>query len=144
IDGVRDKIPYLTELGITYLHLMPVFKTPEGDNDGGYAVSSYREVNPDLGTMDQLRGLATELRHHGISLVLDFIFNHTSDEHAWAKRALAGDEEHQEFYRMFPTREMPDQYERSIGEVFPDEHPGAFTYRSRIGKWVWTTFYNYQ
>lgn len=143
-EAVREKIPYLTELGVTYLHLMPIFKVPSGDNDGGYAVSSYRETNPALGSMDELRELASELRYHGISLVLDFIFNHTSDEHEWARRALAGEEEYQDFYRMFPDRTMPDAFEGTMGEVFPDEHPGAFTYRSRIGKWVWTTFYNYQ
>lgn len=144
LEKLRERIPYLTEMGITYLHLMPVFKCPPGDNDGGYAISSYRETNPELGTMAQLRELATELRHHGISLVLDFVFNHTSDEHEWARHALAGDPEFQEYYHMYPDRTMPDAYERSLGEIFPDEHPGAFTYRSRIGKWVWTTFYNYQ
>ena len=144
LPAMREKIPYLKELGITYLHLMPPFKVPAGDNDGGYAVSSYREIDSNLGTMEDLAQLATELRHHGISLVIDFVFNHTSDEHDWAKRALAGDEEYQEFYRMFPDRTMPDAYERTIPEIFPDEHPGSFTYRSRIGKWVWTTFHNYQ
>ena len=141
---LRERIPYLSELGINYLHLMPLFKAPQGDNDGGYAVSSYREVNPAIGTMEDLQELATELRHHGISLVLDFVFNHTSDEHEWAKRALTGDEEYQEYYRMFPDRKMPDAFERSMAEVFPEEHPGAFTYRDRIKKWVWTTFHNYQ
>jgi amylosucrase/maltose alpha-D-glucosyltransferase/alpha-amylase len=144
LQGMREKIPYLKELGITYLHLMPPFKVPAGDSDGGYAVSSYREINPRLGTMEDLAQLATELRHHGISLVIDFVFNHTSDEHDWAKRALAGDEEYQEFYRMFPDRSMPDLFEKTLAEIFPDEHPGSFTYRSRIGKWVWTTFHNYQ
>ncbi len=144
LNRLRDKIPYLTEMGITYLHLMPLFKVPVGDNDGGYAVSSFREVDPDLGTMDDLAGLATELRNHGISLVLDFVFNHTSDEHDWARQALAGDEEHQEYYRMFPDREIPDAFEKSMAEVFPDDHPGAFTYCSRIRKWVWTSFHNYQ
>ncbi len=144
LQGLRDRIPYLTELGITYLHLMPLFKVPRGDNDGGYAVSSYREIRPDLGTMDQLAELATELRHHGISLVLDFVFNHTSDEHEWAKRALAGETEYQDYYRMFPNREMPDAYEASMPEVFSDDHPGAFTYRSRLKRWVWTTFHTYQ
>lgn len=144
IQGLRDKIPYLTELGITYLHLLPLFKVPSGDNDGGYAVSSYREVMEELGTMDDLAALAMELRHRGISLVLDFVFNHTSDEHEWAQRALAGDAEHQAYYRMYPNREMPDAFERSMGEVFPDDRPGAFTYRPRIKKWVWTTFYNFQ
>jgi amylosucrase len=144
LKGVAAHIPYLSEMGITYLHLMPLFQVPKGDNDGGYAVTSYREVNPALGTMDDLAALATDLRRHGISLALDFVFNHTSDEHAWAQRALAGDVEYQRYYRMFPDRELPDAYERSMAEVFPDAHPGAFTYRNRIRKWVWTTFHNYQ
>jgi amylosucrase len=144
LAGLRKRVPYLTELGITYLHLMPLFKSPAGDNDGGYAVSSYREVDAELGTMAELAALATELRHHGISLVLDFVFNHTSDEHEWAKRALADDPDFQDYYRMFPDRGQPDLFERTIKSVFPDEHPGCFTYRSRIKKWVWTTFHNYQ
>lgn len=144
LQGLRQRIPYLTELGITYLHLMPIFKVPEGDNDGGYAVSSYREVDPRLGTMDDLAELATELRHHGISLCLDFIFNHTSDEHAWALAALGGDRAYQAYYRMYPDREMPDAFERTMPEVFTQDHPGAFTYRTRIKQWVWTTFHTYQ
>ena len=144
MKGLRDRIPYLTEMGITYLHLMPLFKCPEGDNDGGYAVSSYREVKPSLGTMEELSELATLLRQHGISLVVDFVFNHTSDEHEWAKRALSGDEEYQEYYRMYPDRKMPDAFEKTVDSVFPDEHPGCFTYRNKIRKWVWTSFCNYQ
>lgn len=144
LQRLRERIPYLSELGITYLHLMPIFKVPTGDNDGGYAVSSYREVEPRLGTMEDLAALATELRHHGISLVLDFIFNHTADEHQWATQALAGDKEYQGFYRMFPNREMPDAFERTMPEVFTEDHPGAFTYRTRVKKWVWTTFHTYQ
>ena len=144
LKGMKDKIPYLKELGITYLHLMPVFKSPEGDNDGGYAVSSYRETDPQLGTMEDLKELAGELRNQGISLVLDFIFNHTSDEHEWAKLALSGNEEFQDYYRMFNGREIPDQFEKTITPVFQNDHPGCFTYRSRIKKWVWTTFHNYQ
>jgi amylosucrase/maltose alpha-D-glucosyltransferase/alpha-amylase len=144
LQGLRQRIPYLSELGITYLHLMPVFEVPAGDNDGGYAVSSYRQVEPRLGTMEDLAELATELRHHGISLTLDFVFNHTSDEHEWAKQALAGDREYQAYYRMYPDREMPDAYESTMPEVFTEDHPGAFTYRTRIKKWVWTTFHTYQ
>lgn len=144
LNGVRERIPYLSELGVTCLHLMPLFESPEGDNDGGYAVSSYRKVDPALGTMDELSELATELRHRGISLVIDFVFNHTSDEHEWARRALDGEAEYQAYYRMYPDREMPDAFERSMPEVFTDDHPGAFTYRSEIRKWVWTTFHTYQ
>lgn len=144
LQGLRDRVFYLKELGITYLHLMPLFKTPEGDNDGGYAISSYREVNPALGTMEELTQLATELRQHGISLVIDFVFNHTSDEHEWAQRALSGDLDYQEHYRMYPDRQQPDAFEKTVNSVFPDEHPGCFTYRNQIRRWVWTTFCNYQ
>ncbi len=144
LESLRTKIPYLSEMGITFLHLMPPFLSPEGDNDGGYAISSYRDIDPKLGTMEEMADLATELRHYGISLALDFVFNHTSDDHEWARRAMQGDEEYQQFYRMFPDRTEPDLYEKHIRDVFPDEHPGCFTYRSRIRKWVWTTFHNYQ
>jgi amylosucrase len=134
----------LKELGLTYLHLMPLFKEPEKENDGGYAVSSYREVHPPLGTLEQLRELATELRHEGISLVLDLVFNHTSDEHEWAMRAKEGDPEAQAYYRLFPDRTLPDAYEAHLREIFPDEHPGAFTFSAETGQWVWTTFHKYQ
>ncbi len=144
LEGIRSSIPYFKELGITYLHLMPIFKSPVGDNDGGYAISSYRELEADIGTIEELSLLATDLRHHGISLALDFVFNHTSDEHEWAKKALEGDLEAQQFYRMYPDRTMPDAFERTLVEIFPDEHPGAFSYRTRIKKWVWTTFHTYQ
>jgi glycosidase len=143
LKGVQAKIPYFKELGLTYLHLMPLYKMPEV-NDGGYAVSSYREVHPPLGTMDDLRDLATALRKEGISLTLDFVFNHTSDEHDWARRALAGDEDYQEFFLMFPDRSLPDQYEKNLREIFPEHAPGSFTYRREIDKWVWTTFNPYQ
>jgi glycosidase len=144
LQSLRQRIPYFKELGLTYLHLMPLFRVPQGENDGGYAVSSYREVRPDLGTMEELAALAGDLRHQGISLVLDLVFNHTSDEHEWALKALAGDPDYQEYYRMYPDRRMPDAYEAHLREIFPDEHPGAFSYRPEIGKWVWTTFHSYQ
>ena len=163
LEGLKSRIPYFQELGLTYLHLMPLFKVPAGENDGGYAVSSYREVHPPLGTMEQLASLARELRNAGISLVVDLVFNHTSDEHTWAARAKAGDEEFVDFYRIFPSRELPDRYEQTLREIFPDEHPGAFTLLSQsprsvsgrgvpegqgegqsVQHWVWTTFHSYQ
>ena len=148
LEGIRAKIPYFKELGITYLHLMPLFKAPSGENDGGYAVSSYRELDPALGSTEELNSLTSDLRKAGISLVLDLVFNHTSDEHLWAERAKAGDEEYLDFYYIFPNREMPDRYERNLREIFPDEHPGAFTFFptlfNGLGGWVWTTFHSYQ
>lgn len=144
LKRLRKKIPYFKELGLTYLHLMPLFKAPEEKSDGGYAISDYRQVDPKLGTMDDLRTLATELRHEGISLVLDFVFNHTSDEHRWALSALQGDVEYQDYYFIFPDRAMPDAYDRTLREIFPDQHPGGFSYRPEIDKWVWTTFNSFQ
>jgi len=144
LQGIFQKIPYFKELGLTYLHLMPLFRVPAGENDGGYAVSSYREVNPAYGTMEELSELARELRQHGISLVVDLVFNHTSDEHLWAIRAIDGDPDYQDYYRIFPDRQMPDAYEKHMREIFPEEHQGAFTYWPEIGKWVWTTFHSYQ
>jgi amylosucrase len=138
------KIPYFKEMGLNYLHLMPLFQVPEAENDGGYAVSSYRQVKSTLGTTEDLVILADSLRQEGISLVLDLIFNHTSDEHDWVKQALAGKLEFQEYYRMFPDRKIPDAYEKNMREIFPDEDPGAFTYRKEIDRWVWTTFHAYQ
>lgn len=144
LEGIREKIPYFKELGLTYLHLMPLFKVPDGENDGGYAISSYREVNENLGTTNQLRQLAKDLRQVGISLVLDLVFNHTSNEHEWALKAQAGDLNYQNYYWLFPDRKLPDSYEMHLREIFPSEHSGAFTYNETLGMWVWTTFHSYQ
>jgi glycosidase len=151
LEGVRAKIPYFQELGLTYLHLMPLFKAPEGENDGGYAVSSYHEVNPVLGTMEQLASLARDLRTANISLVVDLVFNHTSAEHNWAERSRAGDPDFQDLYVIYPDRTMPDAYERTLREIFPDEHPGSFSpleipngAGATQTAWVWTTFHTYQ
>ena len=141
--GIEAQIPYFKELGLTYLHLMPPFLCPEPHSDGGYAVSSYRKTKPALGTITDLRRLAEKLRQEGISLVLDFVFNHTSDEHQWARGALAGDPRYTDFFYIFPDRTQPDAYERTLREIFPDEHPGAFS-QLPDGRWVWTTFHSYQ
>jgi amylosucrase len=141
---MHEKIPYFKELGLTYLHLMPLFNMPEGENDGGYAISSFREVHPPLGTMSQLSELSRALRAEGISLVLDLIINHTSDEHAWALKAKTGDEDAQDMYGIYPDRIIPDDYEKNLREIFPEEHPGSFTWFEDIHSWVWTTFHSYQ
>jgi amylosucrase len=143
LNGLRERIPYFRELGLTYLHLMPLFLAPEDNSDGGYAVSSYRNVNPGLGTMEELSDLARELRENGIALVVDFIFNHTSNEHEWARKAIAGDPDYSDFYCIYPDREMPDAYEQTVREIFPDDHPGSFV-QLEDGRWIWATFYSFQ
>lgn len=144
LAGLRTRLPYLKQLGVTYLHLMPLFEAPEGNSDGGYAVSSYRTVSPSLGTMDELSELAGLLRAEGISLVVDFVFNHTSDEHTWAKQARAGDPEYAEFYFLFPDRTMPDQFDQTLREIFPTVRRGSFTWDAGMRRWVWTTFNSFQ
>lgn len=143
LRGLRERIPELKRLGVTYLHIMPPFRCPEGNSDGGYAVSSYRQTNPALGTIEDLRSLALELRRHGISLCLDFIFNHTSDEHDWAQQAAGGVAPFEDYYLIYPDRTVPDQVDRTVREIFPDQHPGAFT-QLADGRWVWTTFNSFQ
>ena len=143
LQGLRDRIPYFRELGLTYLHLMPLFLAPDDNSDGGYAVSSYRQVSPEVGTMSDLRQVADELRSNGIALAVDFVFNHTSDEHEWARRARAGVPEFEDYYWIFPDRTMPDAFEQTTREIFPDDHPGSFV-RLDDGRWVWTTFHSFQ
>lgn len=142
--GLRRRIPYLKELGITYLHLMPFFKSPEKENDGGYAVSSYRETNPGLGSMQELAQLARKFSEHGIALVADFVFNHTSDEHTWALQAQKGNSWYRDFYLTFPDRSEPDEYEKTLREIFPESRRGSFTFNTPMQRWVWTTFHSYQ
>ena len=144
LTGVRERLGYLRELGISYLHLMPLLRARPAPNDGGYAVTDYGAVEPALGTMDDLRALARDLRADGIALCVDVVLNHTAREHPWAEAAMAGDPGRLAFYRTFPDRTEPDRYEATLPEVFPDTAPGNFTWEPRLGRWVWTTFNAYQ
>ena len=123
---------------------MPLLQPREGDNDGGYAVQDYRAVRSDLGTVDDLRDLATLLREHGISLVMDLVLNHVAREHTWAEQARAGDPAHRDYFHVFPDRHLPDAYERTLPEVFPEFAPGNFTRDPDLDAWVWTTFNQWQ
>jgi amylosucrase len=144
LRAIKDKLDYLDELGVTYLHLMPLLRPRPGENDGGYAVMDYRSVDPRLGTMADLTELAGALRERGMSLCVDLVLNHTAKEHPWAQGWLAGDPAYADFYLAFPDREQPDTYERTIVPVFPDRAPGSFTWFPEAGRWVWTTFWSYQ
>jgi len=143
LDGVRRRLDYLGELGVTYLHLMPLLAAREGDNDGGYAVADYRRVEPKLGSMADLEALAGDMHERGMSLCIDLVVNHTAAEHPWARAAAAGDPTYRDFFLVFPDREEPDEYEATLPEVFPDFAPGNFTHVPGLG-WVWTTFNTFQ
>jgi amylosucrase len=144
LAGVRERLPYLRELGVNYLHLMPLLHARPEPNDGGYAVMDFGAVEPALGTLADLEALAGELRASGMALCVDIVLNHTAREHAWAQAALAGDATMLARYRTFPDRTVPDAYERTLPEVFPDIAPGSFTWVPELGRWVWTTFNAYQ
>ena len=144
LAGMRERLPYLRELGISYLHLMPLLHARPEPNDGGYAVVDYGAVEPALGTLDELRELAGELRAEGIALCVDIVLNHTAREHAWAAAARAGDARMLARYLTYPDRERPDAYERTLPDVFPDIAPGSFTWEPELERWVWTTFNTYQ
>ena len=125
VRGVMEKLDYLSEQELTYLHLMPLLKMPEGENDGGYAVEDFRQVDPRIGTNEDLQELTAELRKRGISLCLDFVMNHTADTHEWARRARAGEWEYQDRYMCFDTYDIPAQFEKTMPEVFPGTAPGT-------------------
>lgn len=144
LKGLKNKISYIKECGVNYLHLMPLLKTPKGKSDGGYAVSDFRRVQPELGTMTDLEKLTYECHKNGISCCLDFVMNHTSEEHKWAKAARNGDAEAQKRYFFFDDWEYPNQFEKTVPQVFPTTAPGNFTYLDDCKKIVMTTFYPYQ
>ena len=144
LRGVKDHVDYLDGIGVRYLHIMPFLEPRPGANDGGYAVADYRTIRPDLGTMDDLEELTAELRAHRISLVMDLVINHVAAEHEWAVRARAGEAAYRDYFLMYPDRSIPDAYERTLPEVFPDFAPGNFTWNEQANAWVWTTFNDYQ
>jgi len=144
LKGVLEKLDYLQDLGITYVHFMPCLNPRPGDSDGGYSVMDYRAINPAYGTMDDFEAVTAALRARGISVCIDLVLNHTAKEHAWARKAAKGDPVYQDYYLMFDDDSIPKRYEQGLVEVFPDTAPGSFTHYPDIGKWVWTTFNEHQ
>jgi amylosucrase len=144
LKGLIKKIPFLKELGVTILHLMPILQGRPGENDGGYAVMDYRSIDTSLGTMDDFQSLVKALRKEGMHVVIDFVINHTAKEHEWAQQALKGDPIHQALYLMFDDETIPHQFNKTVPEVFPGVAPGNFTYYPEIKKHVWTSFYEFQ
>lgn len=144
LKGFMQKIDYLEELGVNYVHLMPLLKMPQEANDGGYAVSDYRTVEKRFGSMADIRKIAKTFRSKNMLLELDLVLNHTSNEHEWAQKALKGEKEYQDMYYMYDDRSMPDAFEQTLPEIFPENAPGNFTFLPSINKWVFTVFNTYQ
>ena len=144
LKGVREKLDYIEDCGVNYLHLMPLLESPEGRSDGGYAVSDFRKVQPELGTMEDLAALADDCHDRGIAVCLDFVMNHTSEDHEWARKAKAGDWESQCRYFFYDSWVVPNEYEKTVPQVFPTTAPGNFSWCPEVNKVVMTTFWPYQ
>ncbi|WP_462268468.1 alpha-amylase family glycosyl hydrolase [Desulfobacter sp.] len=144
LKNLQGHLNYFQELGVNLIHVMPILPCPEGKSDGGYAVNDFREINPELGTLEDLRQLTAEMRERDLMLVLDVVVNHTSDMHYWAKCARAGEKKYQDYYYTFETRNIPDMFEQSMPEIFPETSPGNFTWDEEMGRWVMTVFNDFQ
>lgn len=144
LQGVQEKLPYIKSCNVNYIHLMPFLDTPKGRSDGGYAVADFRKVQPALGDMDDLESLTAACRKEGISVCMDFVMNHTSEDHEWAKRARAGEGEYMSRYFFFDNAAIPAEYEKTVPQVFPTTAPGNFTWLPDAGHYVMTSFYPYQ
>ena len=144
LKGVKKKLSYISDCGVNYLHLMPLLESPKGRSDGGYAVSDFRKVQPELGTMEDLAALTDACHDKGIAVCLDFVMNHTSEDHEWARRARAGEKEYQDRYFFYDDWTIPNAFEQTVPQVFPTTAPGNFTWCEEVQKVVMTTFYPYQ
>lgn len=144
ISGLIDRIPYLLELGITLIHLMPILKPRDGNNDGGYAVVDYKDINPKLGTLNDFKRLVQAFHEVGIRVAIDFVINHTAKEHPWALKASSGDAFYQAMFMMYDTNDIPNQFNKTVPEVLPNEYPGNFTYYESFDKYVFTSFSEFQ
>ena len=144
MKGVQGKLDYLEKNNVNYIHLMPFLDTPKGRSDGGYAVADFRKVQENLGSMEDLENLTNACHEKGISVCMDFVMNHTSEDHEWAKKARQGDGEYMSRYFFFDNAVIPSEYEKTVPQVFPTTAPGNFTWLPEIGHYVMTTFYPYQ
>ncbi|MFQ6809272.1 MAG: alpha-amylase family glycosyl hydrolase [Blautia sp.] len=144
IKGVQEKLDYLKSCNVNCVHLMPFLDSPQGRSDGGYAVADFRKVKPELGTMEDLARLTEKCHQKDMNVCMDFVMNHTSEDHEWAKRARQGDGEYMSRYFFYDNNEIPRKYEETVPQVFPTTAPGNFTYLQEINHYVLTTFYPYQ
>jgi amylosucrase len=144
LAGLPAKLDYFKKLGVNFLHLMPVMQSPEGESDGGYAVSDFRKVDERFGTLAELTAVQEQMSKQQMYLMLDIVLNHTSHKHEWAQKAKDGDKKYQDYFYMYNDREVPDQFDKTMPEVFPEAAPGNFTWVPDCNKWVMTVFHNYQ
>lgn len=144
LEGLPLKIDYFKKLGVNFLHLMPIFQSPQGESDGGYAVSDFRKIDDRFGIIDDLKKVADVMGEEKMYLMIDIVLNHTSHRHEWAEKAKQGEKEYQDYFYMYDDRYIPDQFEQNMPEIFPESAAGSFTFVPECNKWVMTVFHNYQ
>ena len=144
IKNLGNKLDYFEKLGVNFLHLMPIFESPAGESDGGYAVSDFRKVDERFGSLKDLQSLQQKMNKAGMYLMIDIVLNHTSHRHEWAQRAKEGDPQYQDYFYMYNDRKIPDEFDKTMPDIFPQSSPGNFTYAPECNKWVMTVFHNYQ
>ncbi len=144
LRDLKRRAHYFQELGVNMVHIMPILKCPPNDNDGGYAVSDFRAVDSRVGTLEDLDQLVLEFRRRGVLVALDVVLNHTSNEHQWARKACQGEARYQDYYYTFEDRKIPDMFEETMPEIFPETSPGNFTWDEEMGRWVMTVFNDFQ
>lgn len=144
LNKMGEKLPYFKELGVNFLHLMPLFESPPEESDGGYAVSDFRSVDARFGHINDLKKLVQQMNQQGMYLMLDIVLNHTSHRHEWAQKARKGDEDYQDYFYFFEDRQWPDAFEKTMPDIFPESAPGSFTWVAERQQWVMTVFHGYQ
>lgn len=144
IRGVEKKLDYIQDCNVNCIHLMPFLDVTKGKSDGGYAVKDFRKVREDLGTMEDLETLTKKCHEKGMNVCMDFVMNHTSEDHEWAVKARKGEGEYMSRYFFFDNPVIPERYEQTVPQVFPTTAPGIFTYLPELDHYVMTTFYPYQ
>lgn len=144
LNQLAGKLGYFEQLGVNFLHLMPIFQSPAEESDGGYAVSDFRKVGERFGSLEGLKKLTQKMSEAGMYLMLDIVLNHTSHQHEWALKAKQGEKKYQDYFYFFEDRRLPDLFEQTMPDIFPESAPGSFTYVEECKQWAMTVFHRYQ
>ena len=144
LSAMPSKLDYLKNLGVNFVHFMPLFESPAGESDGGYAVADFRKIDARFGNLNDFKNVQKTMQDQSMYIMIDIVLNHTSNQHEWVKKAKAGEQEFQDYFYMFDDRSIPDQFEQTMPEIFPESAPGSFTFIQACNKWVMTVFHNYQ
>ena len=141
---LKEKLEYFKFLGVNLIHLMPILKTRDEENDGGYAVVDFNDVDPKFGTKDDLHEVIRFFHNHDIRIMIDFVLNHVAKEHLWAIKAQDGDHFYQNFFMMYDDDFIPSQFDLTVPLVIPERKKTNFTHLVNLNKYIYTSFSDYQ